>query len=361
MEPALPVIISSINPKGGVGKTTNTINIADALASRGHRVLLIDADPQCSLTRFFNPPFVQFPAPEFDTGGPVDILLRSAVFEAADQSSGLFCALARVIQGVGGPLLVQRPAFPGDHPLHDLIFLVDGDPRTASWQIEAACNEASLSVHALRVVGCFRKMALESARRVDAAFVLVDVGPSSSAMNRVWAMSSDYILPACFADCYSACSIYELFHRVLPEWYAWRQDHVRRQALVRPSELAVPLAAYSSYRLPAHAPPRVLPVAVSQIAPGSPESPWLKAILQIVNECPPRIRLALRELEETVLSPQIKTLKTVLVLAPNLGEMLSRSQHHGVLLSEASQDEAAANAHEQYVCFAAALETLVKK
>jgi hypothetical protein len=38
-----------------------------------------------------------------------------------------------------------------------------------------------------------------------------------------------------------------------------------------------------------------------------------------------------------------------------------RSQHHGVLLSEASQDEAAANAHEQYLSFAAALETLVKK
>lgn len=39
------------NQKGGVAKTTNTINIGGALAHRGHDVLLVDADPQGHLSR----------------------------------------------------------------------------------------------------------------------------------------------------------------------------------------------------------------------------------------------------------------------------------------------------------------------
>ena len=43
-------VISLANQKGGVAKTTSTVNLAVALSEKGRRVLIVDLDPQSNLT-----------------------------------------------------------------------------------------------------------------------------------------------------------------------------------------------------------------------------------------------------------------------------------------------------------------------
>ena len=47
-------VITISNQKGGVGKTTTTLNLGVGIAKKGFRVLLVDNDPQGNLTTSVN-------------------------------------------------------------------------------------------------------------------------------------------------------------------------------------------------------------------------------------------------------------------------------------------------------------------
>ena len=46
----MSLIISVVNQKGGVGKTTSSVNLSASLADRNYRILLVDLDPQAHST-----------------------------------------------------------------------------------------------------------------------------------------------------------------------------------------------------------------------------------------------------------------------------------------------------------------------
>ena len=53
-------IIAIANQKGGVGKTPTTVNLAFALARAGYTILLVDLDPQGSLSEYLTFPYRDF-------------------------------------------------------------------------------------------------------------------------------------------------------------------------------------------------------------------------------------------------------------------------------------------------------------
>lgn len=194
------------NHKGGVAKTTTTLQLAWAMAAKGLKVLLVDCDAQCNLTQYALGPRIDASGhtwESFFSSLPTPHTLGDMLETA--QSPGLAPGFAYPVAtfprtlGAGG-----AHAAGGTGQIH----LIIGDPNIIHFEqtlskVPAILAFNAASTDAPRILGALYHQVLMSAHAYRSDVVIFDLSPSISLMNQLLLMTSDVIVVPCNPDFFS--------------------------------------------------------------------------------------------------------------------------------------------------------------
>lgn len=189
-------VVSVINYKGGVGKTTLTANIGAELAWRGHRVLLMDLDPQASLT-------FSLVAPDYWNQYLEKDKTIKSWYDATQ--SGNTVALSSLVfqpQTVNGAL--RRNSKPQLDLIPSHLGLINVDLELATGLSGASMQQAKLNY--MRV---HRRLAegLAEPTFKDYDIILIDCPPNFNIVTKTAIVASGHILIPAKADYLSTLGI----------------------------------------------------------------------------------------------------------------------------------------------------------
>ncbi|WP_344504730.1 ParA family protein [Dactylosporangium maewongense] len=188
-------VVAVMNYKGGVGKTTLTANLGAEIASRGHRVLLVDLDPQANLTFSF------YSIDEFHESLADD---KTIMQWYLGDMPGRKANLADLVVT---PEPVNRRFGDGDGQL-DLIAshlgLIDIDLELAAKLGGTTIGESKRKF--LELHGCLLK-ALKGPDFAQYDLVLIDCAPNFGLVTKTAIVASDHILVPAKADYLSTLGI----------------------------------------------------------------------------------------------------------------------------------------------------------
>jgi cellulose biosynthesis protein BcsQ len=195
--------LTIFNHKGGVGKTTLTMNVAYALAALGRRVLLVDSDPQCNLTSYLIEEEV------------VDDLL-----DKSDTAAGrtAWSAVKPISEGSGSLKHVQPIEIANG------LYLLPGDIRLSEFEADltefwALCLQRK--IRGFRGTTALSELVTGIVNDLGLDYVFYDCGPNIGPLNRALILDCDALVVPVACDLFSLRALKTL-GRTLIEWLrAW--------------------------------------------------------------------------------------------------------------------------------------------
>lgn len=190
-------IISVFNNKGGVGKSTLTYHLGNSLAELGHRVLMIDLDPQCNLTicAMMEDTLHQIWEEENPYIDDYENSMNTIGNDILNYPRSIHFLLKPAEDGVS-----EIPSLPPAYPIGDNIDLLPG--RLSLHMYENKIAERWSGVYqgdnlSIRTVTNIRAIAQRYAEMNSYDYVLMDTSPSLGVLNKVIMSTVDgFFIPA---------------------------------------------------------------------------------------------------------------------------------------------------------------------
>ena len=203
-------IISIVNNKGGVGKTTITWNLSDALARQGKKVLVIDFDPQCNLS------IAMLGSEEFKKALPTTLKPYGTTVRAY---------LQKFLQGIGD---LELYTYHGKHTDKN-VDLIAGDFWLNVYGESLSVGSDLLTGTGITKYAVIKDMITfaNNQKGEEYDYAIIDLPPSFGALVRAALYSSDYFLVPCTSDTYSSYCI-SLIGQMIPMFINdWKSGYQR--------------------------------------------------------------------------------------------------------------------------------------
>jgi chromosome partitioning protein len=307
-------IISLFNHKGGVSKTTTTFNLGWALADRGHRVLLVDTDPQCNLTGMV-----------LAFSGLEDF----AKFYKKKPQANIYEAIKPAFAGSPERL---KPAQISPSERENL-FLLAGHLDIAMFEPELSMAHRLTSAMPIlqNLPGAFGHLIRATAKEHKCDIVLIDMSPSIGALNQNLLMQSDYFIVPTSPDYFCLLAIDSL-SKTLPRW-AQNADELRSQQEGR------------SYRIPDQN-PKFIGMISQKYRPrlGKPAAAFQEWIDQIVDKVDEVLMPALEKHSMTLSKAKLKKVVKAsphieLAQISDFNSLIARSQECSTAVFALSEEQ----------------------